>query len=515
MKGIIMFGKIKDLKEMGYKKLQAAKRLNIDVKTVRKYWDLDQDEYLRCLNESKERYRIMNPFRSYILQLLMDYPDLTSGCIYDKLREKYEDFKPSSRSVRLFIKELRISEGIANPKKVRQYEEVSETPIGYQAQVDMGQYTLRDSYGTRVKVYIFAMSMSFSRNKFVLFQLMPFVAQTFVDAHDKAFRFFGGRPHQIVYDQDRVMVVSENQGDIIFTDVFNVYRNFAGFSVHLCRGYDPESKGKIEAVVKYVKGNFLPGRVFCGIASLNSEGLAWLDRTGNGLVHETTKLIPKIVFEEEQKHLIPVPELAKIESAMQPALVRKTNVVIYKQNRYSLPKGTYEPNKIVNLIADGGTLKIFGLDSDNLIATHPIEGGKGKLVRIKHPERELNLKSKDLYIKALSVLGDGEVAAKFLDEIAMLKPRYIRDQFGLILKLSAEYGKIAIEEALNYCVERGIWSATDFKDTLIFNSKAEEAPKTESNYLPSKYQFVVANVRNIKAYQTLIGGDNNESSSAN
>ncbi len=42
---------------------------------------------------------------------------------------------------------------------------------------------------------------------------------------------------------------------------------------------DPESKGKIENVVKYVKQNFLYNRCFCDIATLNEEVLQWLNRT--------------------------------------------------------------------------------------------------------------------------------------------------------------------------------------------------------------------------------------------
>lgn len=106
-----------------------------------------------------------------------------------------------------------------------------------------------------------------------------------------------------MYDQDRVMVVSENGGDIIYTETFESYRNYAGFSVHLCRGNDPESKGKIESVIKYVKGKFLAFRTFYGISRLNSDGLQWLDRTGNGQIHNTTKIIPAVAFREEMKHL--------------------------------------------------------------------------------------------------------------------------------------------------------------------------------------------------------------------
>jgi transposase len=507
MKGIFMFAKIMELKQLGYRKLRAAKHLNIDVKTIRKYWEMSQDEYISYVQETKERSRIMDPYRDYILQLLRDYSDLSSGCINDKLREKYDDFAPSYRSVRLYIKDLRIAEGIANPAKVRQYEEVAETPIGYQAQVDMGQYQMPDMYGQQTKVFIFAMSLSYSRYKFTCFQLKPYTATDFIEAHDKAFRFFGGRPEQIVYDQDRVMVVSENHGDVIFTDLFSSYKCYAGFSIFLCRGYDPESKGKIEAVVKYIKGNFLPAREFCGIDSLNSSALSWLDRTGNGLIHETTKMIPKIVFQEEQKHLLPVNQLISADKHVQYATVRKSNVVIYKQNRYALPKGTYAPSKEVRLEPSEDNLKIFEKDSDILLMNYPIEKGKGKYIGITHPERELNLKLKEVYDKSLAIFANQELGRTFIDEITRKKPRYIRDQLGLLLKLSAEYDVNAMGSALEYCIDHGIWSAPDFKDTLAYLSDDKAADKLDQARLPLKYQLADVNKRDLASYQSLIGGD--------
>ena len=168
----------------------------------------------------------------------------------------------------------------------------------------------------------------------------------------------------------------------------------------------------------FVKGNFLPGREFCGIDSLNSTGLSWLDRTGNGLIHETTKMIPKIVFKEEQGHLKAVPELINADKISQFAIVRKTNVVVYKQNRYGIPKGTYEPKKEVRIEPLGDSLKIYEKNNDTLLVNHTIEKGKGKYIRIKHPERELNLKQKELYNKTLAVLGNDELGIIFLDQIA-------------------------------------------------------------------------------------------------
>ena len=87
----------------------------------------------------------------------------------------------------------------------------------------MGSITLKGHNGGTVKVYCFAMVLSHSRYKYAFRQVHPFTTAEFVAAHQKAFFFFGGRPRQLVYDQDRVMTVSENHGDILFTEGFRIY----------------------------------------------------------------------------------------------------------------------------------------------------------------------------------------------------------------------------------------------------------------------------------------------------
>ena len=58
------------------------------------------------------------------------------------------------------------------------------------------------------------------------------------------------------------------------------------------------------------------------------------------------------LFAEEIKHLTPVPTLSKpIEPKL--AIIRKTNVVHYRQNRYEVPKGTYFPGRQARIEADG------------------------------------------------------------------------------------------------------------------------------------------------------------------
>ena len=508
MEGIIVYGKIQELKRLGYKKQRAARELNLDTKTVRKYWKMNEEEYLEYYLESKTRGSGMDEYREYVLGLLQEHSEITSAIINDRLKETFEGFEMSYRSVRRYVCLLREEEGIPAPSKIRQYMEVHELPMGFQAQVDLGQQTLRDAQGRKVKVYIFAMVLSSSRYKYVYFQLEPFTARTFCEAHNKAFRYFGGRPVEIVYDQDRVMVVSENCGDIIYTQEFENYKNYAGFSVHLCRGHDPESKGKVEAVVKYVKGNFLSCRIFHGIARLCSDVVLWLDRTGNGMVHETTKMIPKVVFAEEQKHLKATPELGEQVIIPKIAIIRKNNIVMYKQNRYCMPKGSYRPGRKARIETDeaAGTVRFFDYDSDEMLEELPLSDGIGRCIRNTHPQRDRKTQYRELIDKVLDGFGRDERAEIFIESMMALKPRYTRDQMSMISRLQEQFCKEELMRAVAYCMERELFTATDFGDTLEYFKVKREQPKAYKSELPLKYSLITAQERPLDIYASLAKG---------
>jgi len=98
-----MYAEIQKLKKLGYKKQRAGRELNIDSKTVRKYWDMSEDEYAEYYLSTRERTKIMNQYRDYVLEKLRTYPEITSAIIYDNLREEFIDFAPSYRTVRLYV----------------------------------------------------------------------------------------------------------------------------------------------------------------------------------------------------------------------------------------------------------------------------------------------------------------------------------------------------------------------------------------------------------------------------
>lgn len=67
-------------------------------------------------------------------------------------------------------------------------------------------------------MYFITFVLSHSRYKYVEWLDRPFTTKDTIWCHENAFAFFGGMPEEIVYDQDHLITVSENVGDILLTE---------------------------------------------------------------------------------------------------------------------------------------------------------------------------------------------------------------------------------------------------------------------------------------------------------
>lgn len=154
MKDWQMYYQIQKLKALGFKKNTVRKKLDINPRTVVKYWDMSAEEFKISRDNAAVRTRKPDEYRSDMTEWLKQYPDMSAAQMFDWLEEKYGkgvDFK--ERTMRSYIQKLRLEEGIPKTSKTRQYEAVDELPPGYQAQVDMGQIWLKNAKGKRVCLY--------------------------------------------------------------------------------------------------------------------------------------------------------------------------------------------------------------------------------------------------------------------------------------------------------------------------------------------------------------------------
>ncbi len=309
--------------------------------TIRKYLSMSEADYEASLIKQGDRKKELDSYEEFIKERLVLYPDTSSAQMHDWLKECHHDFpKINPKTIFNFIYSVRTKYHIPKLALKRQHQPVEELPYGKQAQVDFGEYNMRTSSDKRVKVFFFTFVLSRSRYKFIWFIDRHFTSELALQGHELAFAFINGVPDQIVYDQDKVFIVNENSGDIILTDTFRNYTRDKSFTLHFCRKSDPQSKGKVENVVKYVKQNFLYNRTYYNIETLNDDAMGWLGRTANNMPHSFTLKQPYLewIIEQEflEKHVaLPV----KIQSVLY--TVRKDNTISWKSNLYSLPLGTY------------------------------------------------------------------------------------------------------------------------------------------------------------------------------
>jgi hypothetical protein len=258
------------------------------------------------------------------------------------------------------------------------------------------------------------------------------------------------------------------------------------------RKADPETKGKVENVVKYVKRNFAKNRTFHNLEKLNEDCLAWLERTGNGKVHNTTKKIPAEVFALEKQYFIPVPSKLNISTTkIITRVIRKDNTIIYQGNRYALPLGNYAPDRRVVIKENEGLLVIENPDNDQEIIRYPICLEKGRLIKSSDCRREKD-KGIDAYLQEVAqILNNTPQAYDFLGLVRQEKPRYIRDQLKIIKDHSQDKPPEIIAKALNYCLKNRLYGATDFVDSLNhfhhIHCPVEERPHTE-NHIQALYK---------------------------
>lgn len=280
------------LRDAGLNKTAVARRLKLHRQTVTKYWDGSVDEMTPP--RYKARLTKVEPYREYITSRLEEYPELHAEALFHEI--KTMGYDGSARTVRRFVAKIR-------PQKVREYKPVDALP-GEQAQVDWGHVGTHVVNGVRRKLYVFVMTLSWSRAMYFEFVTSLNMA-TFAGSLHRALAFFKGVPKEVVFDNAKT-VVADRVGDAVQfnSDLLHLALHY-GFTPRACWIHDPESKGKVESNVKYVKKSFFYGRKFDGVNELNAQAQQWIEAVAHRRVHGTTFKHPGEELEKERPYMSP------------------------------------------------------------------------------------------------------------------------------------------------------------------------------------------------------------------
>jgi len=277
-------------------------------------------------------------------------------------------------------------------ENIRTYMKVPKLAFGKQMQLDFGQYTCRSG----VKLYIFAAVLSASRYKYVTFQDHPFKTKEVIFHMLNCFDYYGGVPKELVIDQDSLMVVGENAGDIIYTDDFKFFIEEQDIGVYVCRKSDPESKGKIENIIKCVKYNFLSIRDFKSVDEANKSVFKWLKRRANGKISQAT-MKTAMLIEHEREALKPLRNsIFRKESLLgrEERSINEKACISVDTCLYQLPL-RYR-NKTVEIYNTRDKLFIFDLYTGEEIGEYGLSLIPGRVICKREYKRETDKTAKEL-----------------------------------------------------------------------------------------------------------------------
>jgi hypothetical protein len=257
---------------------------------------------------------------------------------------------------------------------------------GLQAQVDWAYF---DNYrvienNVSKKLYCFIMILGYSRMRYIEF-VTDMSTTTLIRCHINAFRYFGGYPEEILYDNMKQVVVKRllRQKDSTMNSQFEDFAGFYGFRPILCRPYRGQTKGKVERTVAYVRDNFMVGIKFDSLDNLNIQAMSWNVKV-NGKPHATTGEIPNYRLPKERlsplvrEYIIDSINLRKVE---------KDCLISYSNNKYSVPSEYV--GKHVTIVVLDNMLAAYYLGKQ--IALHLLSCHKNDMVVNKHHYRKMLL----------------------------------------------------------------------------------------------------------------------------
>ena len=457
---------------------EIRRSLSISKNTVRKYLRMDEQEIQESL-ELPERPKRLDRYRSFLLRLLEKYPGLKTPKAFRKLKAKVPDIDVSERTLRRYLSTLR---PLAAAAQHRYYEPVIDEVPGVQCQVDGGE--LRDVQigGLSKTIYFLVFVLSYSRLMFVSYSLKPLDTDIFIQMHEEAFRYFDGIPEECVYDQTKLVVIKEMFREVTFNDRFYHYASQIGMDMRVCKGYDPESKGKVEAGVKYVKGDCLYGDSFTDFAGLQHHGRCWLDEVANVRVHGTTGEVPRVVYDSREQDKMRPFVAVDMPAEQSTRKADKTGLISFRANKYSVPMAYQRSTVLVAVKAD--QLLIFDALEYAEIAHHTIVLGTGHIIKNTDHYRDVSARTADYEMSIQGLVG--ECAGRQLCQlIKQTSPNIYKDQLAGVIQIIRQLDPVD-DRLIARVIDRPRLTATQLKEYVeTFTQHPDALERDEDEHRPA------------------------------
>jgi transposase len=356
---------IRDLYAQGLSIKAISKKTGFDRKTVRKYL---QSCTVPEMKKRTKKGSKLDDYKDYITTKLNEGP-YTASRLYREIQEM--GFTGKYTIVKDFVRKVRPEYGI--PAVLRY-----ETKPGVQSQVDWSEFGNVEIDGKTKKLYCFNMILGYSRMRYIEFTLSIDVT-TLIRCHLNAFQYFRGCTDEILYDNMKQVVIHRalKSPDSAWHNKFEDFFKYCGFIPRLCRPYRPQTKGKIENTIGFVRRDFFLGGDFASLSDLNHQALDWLNRV-NSTVHGTTHEIPLERLKlENLKPVETIPNYFIIHEEIRK--ISSDCYISYLGNKYSVPYQYAGREATLQILDNKFSVSVGG----NKICKHELLAGNNRVSKNK------------------------------------------------------------------------------------------------------------------------------------
>lgn len=399
----------------GYTMRAIARKLGIHRNTVKKYITQTQMPQYR---QVKRKESILSPFHQMIDDWL-EQDDYRATWIFERIKDF--GYTGGYDTVKDFVRSIKA-------RNRRQAYIRFETIPGLQGQIDWGDFKVSVPDAADITLYLFLLVLGYSRAMYAEF-FTKCTLQAFMEAHIRAFKYLGGVPFELLYDNMRNVFAGRQNGKPIINVEFAHFAGHYGYKPVLCPPYSPWVKGKVERPMDYIREAFWRGYSFTSLEEANRDLLCWLSETANRRIHGTYRQAVDMRWQQEVKHLSPI--MPDYDTSIKVyRKVYKDCMISYNASHYQVPPEAV--GKRVLLKIKDGLLSIY--DDDRLLKTYAESKQKGQwmtdpaiLEQILGQRKELS--SKPPYGGHKGKATRGLVNASLFPQVSY-RPLSVYDQFA-------------------------------------------------------------------------------------
>jgi transposase len=313
----------------------------------------------------------------------------------------------------------------------------------------------------------------------------------------ECFLALGFVPWVLVFDNMKTVTTGRDDADqAIWHPALARFAAEFGFHPQACAVARGNQKGSVENLVRWVKGNFLPGRGFADDRDLAEQAGQWIGDI-NARQSDATGQAPDDRLPEEGLQGGGLPGTAEDYGLLESARVSAESLVRIRGNAYSVPVEYVGMTLTARL--HRGRVVLF--HDDEQVAEHPrpVDGARSRAVSPAHFEPVLAKKPRArvmLYRQALLDLGGS--AERYVAELSCRRRNRLSEQVLTVHALLEAHGKQALTEAMERMAALDAYGAEYLEAALVW--PGESRPLLALAQVPAQAEVD----RELAAYESFV-----------